>query len=108
MGFSVGDLLIASTEGGETPWVIGATEEASKISRPYYLYCNPDEVLTVERSQRVLANPNIIKMNLTVGSQAITGSTRMQCSTVLTYAIGLAILADGDFKEYAMKSIGTV
>jgi len=28
LNFSDNDLLIASTEGGETPWVIGCTEYA--------------------------------------------------------------------------------
>ena len=55
LGFRDGDLLIASTEGGETPFVIGATERAAEISKisPYYLYCNPDDVLVafVERSK---------------------------------------------------------
>jgi N-acetylmuramic acid 6-phosphate etherase len=53
LDFKAEDLLIASTEGGETPWVIGATIEASKISKhkPFFLYCNPDEVLFVERSK---------------------------------------------------------
>ena len=29
LNFGEKDLLIASTEGGETPWVIGATEYAA-------------------------------------------------------------------------------
>ena len=57
IGFKDGDLLVSTTEGGETPSVIGATEEAARISRrkPWFLYCNPDEVLheQVARSLRV-------------------------------------------------------
>lgn len=47
--FGPNDLLIASTEGGETPWVIGATNYASEYSsrKPYFLYCNPDDKLKV-------------------------------------------------------------
>jgi len=30
LGYTVDDLLIASTEGGETPWVIGATQFVEK------------------------------------------------------------------------------
>ncbi|CAD8150238.1 unnamed protein product [Paramecium pentaurelia] len=108
LGFKEGDLLISSTEGGETPWVIGAVQEASKIGKPFFLYCNPDEVLTVQRSQDVFNNQNINKINLSVGHQAITGSTRMQCSTVLTYAIGLAILCKENFIDYATNSIKNV
>lgn len=96
LGFGEKDLLISSTEGGETPFVIGATEEALKISKeaPYFLYCNPDEVLKakVERSRKVIENPKIKKINLAVGPMALTGSTRMQASTVLQASIGYALL----------------
>lgn len=98
LGFRENDLLISSTEGGETPYVIGATEAASRISHvpPYFLYCNPDEVLVpnVERSRRVIENPKINKINLAVGPMALAGSTRMQASTVLQLGIGLALLTD--------------
>ncbi len=95
LGFADGDLLIASTEGGETPWVIGAAERAAAVSRntPWFLYCNPDEQLraAVERSRRVLDDPRIKKLNLHVGPMALAGSTRMQASTVLLAAVGLAL-----------------
>jgi N-acetylmuramic acid 6-phosphate etherase len=103
LGFSENDLLISPTEGGETPYVIGATEAAVKISRrkPYFLYCNPDKVLieNVERSRRVIENPLIEKINLHVGPMALTGSTRMQASTVLQLAIGYALLTTLSEKE---------
>lgn len=96
LGFADGDLLISSTEGGETPFVIGATERAAEVSSnpPWFLYCNPDEELVrqVERSRRVIENPGIEKINLAVGAMAISGSTRMQASTVLMAAIGFAFL----------------
>ncbi len=96
LGFRDGDLLISCTEGGETPYVIGATEEAARSSRrnPYFLYCNPDEILCqhVERSRRVIENATIKKINLTVGPMALAGSTRMQASTVLQLSVGLALL----------------
>ncbi len=95
LGFAEGDLLIATTEGGETPWVIGATERAAALSQraPFFLYCNPDDVLVqcAERSRRVLENPQIRKINLAVGPMALSGSTRMQASTVLMAAVGFAI-----------------
>ena len=100
MGFTDNDLLICTTEGGETPYVIGAAEKAAEISRykPYFLYCNPDEVLvnTVERSRRVIENPKIEKINLCVGPIALAGSTRMQASTVLQLAVGLAVLSENE------------
>ena len=95
LGFGKDDLLISPTEGGETPFVIGATILASKVSRrsPYFLYCNPDDLLRpIKRSQEVLDNIKIHKLNLTVGPMAISGSTRMQASTALMLAIGVGLL----------------
>lgn len=96
LNFGEHDLLIGSSEGGETPWVIGAVEEASKISfqSPYFLYCNPDEILVkyVERSQRIINNPQINKINLYCQQMALTGSTRMQASTILMLAIGICVV----------------
>jgi N-acetylmuramic acid 6-phosphate etherase len=101
-GFKDGDLLIGTTEGGETPFVIGAVEEAAKLSKrkPFFLYCNPDDILCIvaERSKRVIQNPGIEKINLTVGPMAVTGSTRMQSSTILLAAAGLALFYN-DRKE---------
>lgn len=95
LGFKDGDLLISCTEGGETPFVIGATEAATQISKrkPYFLYCNPDAILkeVATRSKNVLENDNIKKINLTVGPMALTGSTRMQSTTILMYAVGLCL-----------------
>lgn len=97
IGFGENDLLVSSTEGGETPSVIGATEEAARISKrkPFFLYCNPDEALheQVERSRRVLENPAIEKICLFVGPMALSGSTRMQASTALMLGAGSALLA---------------
>jgi N-acetylmuramic acid 6-phosphate etherase len=95
LGFRDGDLLLASTEGGETPFVIGAAEAAAGISRepPWFLYANPDVLLRahVERSRRVLDDPRLRKLNLAVGPMALSGSTRMQASTVIMAAIGHAM-----------------
>lgn len=44
LGFKEGDLLIGSTEGGETSWVIGAVWKSTEITqrKPYILYGNTD------------------------------------------------------------------
>jgi len=94
-GFKDGDLLVGTTEGGETPFVIGAVEEAARISKrkPFFLYCNPDDLLceVAERSKRVIGKPGIEKINLTIGPMAVTGSTRMQSSTILLAVAGIAL-----------------
>jgi N-acetylmuramic acid 6-phosphate etherase len=95
LGFGPNDLLLASTEGGETPFVIGAANKAAEVStrNPYFLYCNPDEVLMpILRSKEVIENKKIKKMNLTIGPMAISGSTRMQSSTALMLGIGVGLL----------------
>ncbi|MBL7666021.1 MAG: hypothetical protein JNM93_12875 [Bacteriovoracaceae bacterium] len=98
LGFSEGDLLISCTEGGETPFVIGATEESLKISKnnPYFLFCNPMELLSklVERSRQVIENPRIEKIEIRTGPMALSGSTRMQASTVLMMGVGLGLMGD--------------
>lgn len=95
LGFGADDLLIGSTEGGETPYVIGAVEEAARTSKrkPIFLHCNTPRILLdkVERSRRVLTNPKIQSHSLETGPMALTGSTRMQASTVLMLVIGLAL-----------------
>lgn len=100
IGFGPHDLLVSCTEGGETPSVIGATEEATRLSsrKPFFLYCNPDEVLheQVERSRLVLDNPAIEKICLYVGPMALSGSTRLQASTVLMLGAGAALLRAAD------------
>lgn len=99
IGFGKNDLLVSCTEGGETPSVIGATEEAKRISnrKPWFLYCNPDEILErrVERSRRVLADSGIEKICLYCGPMSLSGSTRLQATTVLQLAAGTALLRHG-------------
>ncbi len=95
LGFKDGDLLLAITEGGETPFVIGACNQAAQMSRqsPWFLYCNPDSALLgLQRCREVLENDHIQKLNLTCGPMALTGSTRMQASSVQMFAAGLALL----------------
>jgi N-acetylmuramic acid 6-phosphate etherase len=102
LGFGPHDLLLASTEGGETAFVIGATHQAAEYSdrKPYFLYCNPDELLMpIDRSRLIIEDNRINKVNLSVGPMAISGSTRMQASTVLMLAIGVGLLHEHKNEE---------
>jgi N-acetylmuramic acid 6-phosphate etherase len=97
-----GDVVICVTEGGETSSVIGtimaALDEWRKAGpyepekareKLYFIYNNPDERLRpFDRSRRVLDEGAITKINLTTGPQAITGSTRMQATTIETFVVG--------------------
>ena len=106
-GISRGDVVICVTEGGETSSVIGTILAAHAqwtaepgydpaVSRKnlYFVYNNPDDrLLPFERSRKVLEEPGITKINLTTGPQAITGSTRMQATTIETYVVGTILEA---------------
>lgn len=82
---AAGDTVFAITEGGETSFVIGTAwagvEAGAKV---YFVYNNPDDLLveTVQRSREVIQDPRIEKLNLTTGPMAITGSTRMQATSI--------------------------
>lgn len=79
------DMVFAITEGGETSFVIGTAWQALDLgAKVVFVYNNPDEVLraTVERSREVIDEPRIEKLNLTTGPMAISGSTRMQATTI--------------------------
>ncbi|MGA2361668.1 MAG: hypothetical protein ABSG73_04335 [Candidatus Aminicenantales bacterium] len=106
-GIAKGDVVICVTEGGETSSVIGTILGAHEqwtatpgydpqASRKnlYFVYNNPDEkLIPFERSRKVLEEPGITKINLTTGPQAITGSTRMQATTIETYVVGTVLEA---------------
>jgi N-acetylmuramic acid 6-phosphate (MurNAc-6-P) etherase len=97
-----GDLVIAVTEGGETSSVIGTIlaaldgwkaspgyDPAESRKRLFFVYNNPDDLLRpFIRSRAVIDEPGVSKINLTTGPQAITGSTRMQATTVETFVLG--------------------
>ena len=80
-----GDVVFAITEGGETSFVIGTAWAGVEASaKVYFVYNNPDEILCqhVERSRQVIQDARIEKINLTTGAMAITGSTRMQATSI--------------------------
>ncbi len=85
LGVGLGDVVFAITEGGETSFVIGTAWKGVEVGATvYFVYNNPDDVLcrTVQRSREVIEDPRIEKLNLTTGPMGITGSTRMQATTI--------------------------
>jgi N-acetylmuramic acid 6-phosphate etherase len=85
LGVGRGDMVFAITEGGETSFVIGTAWQGLEAgARVAFVYNNPDEVLRahVERSREVIDEPRIRKVNLTTGPMAVTGSTRMQATSI--------------------------
>lgn len=97
LNFTQNDLMIGTTEGGETPFVIGAVEEAARISKrkPYILFCNPSDILirTVERSRNIIENSEIHSIAIETGPMALAGSTRLQATTALMLATGAALFS---------------
>lgn len=95
LGFKNGDLLIATSEGGETPFVLGSAQKASEVSQqqPYFIYCNPDHLLKgLERCEKIFDNVKVKKKSIPIGPMAISGSTRMQASTALMFVVGECLL----------------
>lgn len=85
LGVARGDVVFAITEGGETSFVIGTAWKGHEVgAKVYFVYNNPDDILCkhVQRSREVIQEPGIEKINLTTGPMAITGSTRMQATTI--------------------------
>ena len=93
-GVAQGDVVVAITEGGETPFVIGtAWQGLDAGAKVFFVYNNPTKQLGryVQRSRQVLEEPRIQKLDLTTGPMAITGSTRMQAVTIELLIVGSAL-----------------
>jgi N-acetylmuramic acid 6-phosphate etherase len=104
-GIRQGDVVICVTEGGETSSVIGTilaaldqygpmNEKAAREARSnLYFVCNNPVALLLPfaRSAAVLNNQAITHINLTTGPQGITGSTRMQATTIETFIVGVIL-----------------
>src|SRR5436309_10339790 len=85
LGVSSKDVVFSITEGGETSFVIGTAWKGLEAgAKVYFVYNNPDDVLCqhVQRSREVIEDERIEKINLSTGPMAITGSTRMQATTI--------------------------
>lgn len=94
LNVSAKDAVFAITEGGETSFVIGTAWKGIEVgAKVYFVYNNPDDILCehVQRSREVIQDERIEKINLTTGPMAITGSTRMQ-ATSIQLAVMLTVL----------------
>jgi len=89
-----GDVVIGLAECGLSASINGSVIEADNQGcTTYYIYCNPREILVkyLDRVRVVFERENIIKISLYVGNMAVSGSTRMQVTTVELLAVGAAI-----------------
>lgn len=93
-GIGEGDILVGLAECGLSASINGSVLEAQERGcTTYYLYCNPKEILVkhLDRVRVVFENKEIIKISLFVGNMAVSGSTRMQVTTVELLAAGAAM-----------------
>lgn len=93
-GVARDDVVVAITEGGETPFVIGTAWQGLEAGASvFFVYNNPTGLLRrhVQRSREVIDEPRIHKLDLATGPMAITGSTRMQATTTELLVIGAAL-----------------
>ncbi|NBC29572.1 MAG: sugar phosphate isomerase [Spirochaetes bacterium] len=103
LGLGRGDVLVAVSEGGETSSVIGTAEEALRRGcSVFFVFNNPRELLVknVERSRQIIEDEGVTDIDLFAGPMALSGSTRMQATTVEMLVVGIAL-------EEAFTSGGT-
>ena len=94
LGVCAKDVVFAITEGGETSFVIGTAWKGVEVgAKVYFVYNNPDDVLCehVQRSREVIQDERIEKINLTTGPMGITGSTRMQATSIQLAVVGTVL-----------------
>ena len=92
-GIKNGDVVIGITASGRTPFVLGALGRAKSLgAKTILLTCNP------ARAQ----NTNVdLELNLAVGPELLTGSTRLKAGTATKVALN--IISTG-----AMVALGKV
>lgn len=104
-----GDVLVALSECGLSASINGSAVRGYELGiRTYYLHCNPEDILRthLDRARAVFEcldeyaenkakgidnGKYIVKIPLFVGNMAVSGSTRMQVTTVELLAAGAAL-----------------
>jgi len=93
-GVGPGDVVVALAECGLSASINGSALKADDLGcTTYYIFCNPKDVLCtyLDRARVVFERENIIHINFFVGNMAVSGSTRMQVTTVELLAVGAAL-----------------
>ena len=104
-----GDVLVALSECGLSASINGSAVRGYELGiKTYYLFCNPEKILRkyLDRARAVFEcldeydknkkkgidnGKYIVKIPLFVGNMAVSGSTRMQVTTVELLAAGAAL-----------------
>jgi len=85
LGITADDVLIGITATGETAAIVGSALEASERGASVFmLICVPRELppSRLERCRKLYSRPNVTVIDMPIGGMALTGSTRMQSSTI--------------------------
>ncbi|MDD5604061.1 MAG: hypothetical protein PHG48_08340, partial [Eubacteriales bacterium] len=88
------DLVIGVTATAETTSIIGsAMAAAQKGAKVYMLVCTPPESVSnkMKRAEELYSHPNVSSFYIPIKGMALTGSTRMQSSTVEQAAAACAL-----------------
>ncbi|MBQ7176697.1 MAG: hypothetical protein IJS08_04710 [Victivallales bacterium] len=94
LGMNEKDLLIGITATGETTSTIGcAFEVLARGGEVFMLICADEKEASarLERCRRLYSSPQVHVLSMPVGGMALTGSTRMQSSTVELLVAGAAL-----------------
>jgi len=96
-GFTSKDLLIGLSASGESPFILAAVEYAALHSqfKPYLVFNNQAKSLLERNPKHIIANSNVNALELDVGPMALTGSTRLQATTAMQIALGIALCKPG-------------
>lgn len=89
-----GDTLVGVTATGETASILGTVMEAAEMQADVFmLICVPmNSIITkLERSAKAFEHPQVTVLDMPCGGMALTGSTRMQSSTLEMFVAGAAL-----------------
>ena len=113
----VGDVLLGLSECGLSASINGSVCEACDIGcTTYYLFCNPKEILYehLERCRKVFDRKKVIQIPLFAGNMAVSGSTRMQVTTMELLVAGVAFelaakeWCEENFTKEELEVAGTI
>lgn len=89
-----GDTLVGVTATGETASILGTVMEAAESQADVFiLICVPMASIAemLDRSKQAFAHPQVTVLDMPCGGMALTGSTRMQSSTLEMFVAGAAL-----------------
>ena len=94
-GLGQNDLLIGLSASGESIFILSALQVTASYStrKPWLVTNNPISTLLVRNHNHPSATNTINTLELIVGEMALAGSTRLQATTAMQIALGIALLS---------------